>query len=545
MRDKGEHVWSTPFPDLKLEIMASPKKTSPPPPASHRAQQRRGQLFELAGNVSLLPSTLVAPMKVLQLHRGGNATMVQFGEAIAADPSLVSKIMGLVNSAAFKPANPITKLSHALVMIGLKNLLPLVFGVSMAGIFNKMGLPADERSAMWRASLLKAVTAREFARGSTPDVSEEAFVAALLQDIALPLIHAADRSAWPETIAVLELPDSLARTARERTMYACDHGELGAAMIKTLGLPDLYREATANHHAPSGPAAGDNAVLARALAIAAALPHRLALNVANLKARLLAALCPGAPQPADLELLNRIAQSYAETLAQFADADERSVAFKEFMQGLCGQVALCMESAIGESTTTIADLRDKGSDLERRVGDLKEQVAQSDYDALTRVFNRAGFMRRAGRFVKLARDHQAVSALGFVDIDDFKDLNDQYGHQAGDHALTVVAKSLVESLDGNGIVGRLGGDEFCFLLFAKDADHFAKAARHVENVFCRLQIDIGSKKIALTSSVGIAALDNDGPLEDLEQVLHAADKLMYSAKRAGKGRCNTHANRAA
>jgi diguanylate cyclase (GGDEF)-like protein len=531
-----------------IQFMASAKKTSPPPPpppVSHRSQQRRQQLFELVGSVSLLPSTLVAPMKVLQLHRRGDATMVQFGEAIAADPSLVSKIMGLVNSAAFKPTQPITKLSHALVMIGLKNLLPLVFGVSMAGIFNKMGLPADERSAMWRASLLKAVTAREYARGSTPDISEEAFVAALLQDVALPLIHAADRSAWPETIALLELPDPAARTARERTMYACDHGELGAAIIKTLGLPDLYREATANHHAPAGPAAGGNAILARALTLAAALPHRLAINVPNLKARLLAALCPGAPQPADLELLNRIAESYAETLAQFADADERSVAFKEFMQGLCGQVALCMESAIGESTTVIADLRDKGTNLEKRVGDLKQQVAQSEYDPLTRVFNRAGFMRRAGRFVKLARDHQAVSALGFVDVDDFKDLNDLHGHQAGDHALTVIAKSLVDSLNGNGIVGRLGGDEFCFLLFAKDANHFAQAARHIETLVCRLEVTIGAKTVPLTSSVGIIALENDGPLADLEQVLHAADALMYGAKRAGKGRCNTHANRAA
>jgi diguanylate cyclase (GGDEF)-like protein len=519
--------------------MASVKTPTPIP---HRSQQRREQLFGLAGALSLLPSTLVAPMKVLQLHRRGNATMEQFGEAICADPSLVSKIMGLVNSAAFKPVHPITKPSHALVMIGLKNLLPLVFGVSMAGIFNKMGLPADERSAMWRATLLKAVTAREFARGSTPDVAEEAFVAALLQDVALPIIHAADRSAWPETIAVLELPDSAVRTARERTMYACDHGELGAAIVKTLGLPQLYCEATANHHAPSGPSAGGNAVLARALTIAAALPHRLALNVANLKARLLAAVCVGPPRPADVELLSRIAESYAETLAQFADTDERSVAFKEFMQGLCGQVALCMESAIGESTTVIADLRHKGTNLEKRVGDLTQQVAQSDYDPLTGVFNRAGFMRRAGRFVKLARDHAAVSALGFVDVDDFKALNDRFGHQAGDHALTVIAKSLVAALRGNGIVGRLGGDEFCFLLFAKDAKNFAEAARHIESVFCHLNVQVENQTVPLTSSVGIVALENDGPIDDLEQVLRTADGLMYGAKRAGKGRCNTHSS---
>jgi diguanylate cyclase (GGDEF)-like protein len=509
------------------------------PPGTHRAQQRRTQLFELARSIALLPSTLVAPMKILQLHRRNNATMDQYAEAISADPSLVSKIMGLVNSAAFKPAQPITKLSRALVMIGLKNLLPLVFGVSLGGIFSKIGLPAEERSSIWRASLLKAVVAREIARGTAPDFAEEAFVAALLQDVALPVIYASDRSAWPETIAVLELPDRDVRTERERKMYGTDHGELGGAIIKCLGLPEFYREATEKHHAPSGPSASGNAALAKALVTAASLPHRLGVSTANLKARLLGSICNGPPKPTDVELMARISDGYGATLGQFNDTDERSVVFKDFMQGLCAEVAVCMESAIGESTTVIADLRVKGDDLERRVGDLKQQVAQSDYDDLTRVFNRAGFMRRAVRFVALAREHGAVSALGFVDVDDFKELNDQYGHQAGDRALTTVAQTLVVALRGDGIVGRLGGDEFCFLLFTKDEASFAAAAQHIDSAFCRLDLDVAGKTVRLTSSVGMVKLENDGPLEDLEKVLRTADALMYGAKRAGKGRCAT------
>jgi len=488
----------------------------------------------------------MAPMKVLQLHRKGNATMDQYAEAICADASLVSKIMGLVNSAAFRPAQPITKLSHALVMIGLKNLLPLVFGVSLGGIYNKIGIPAEERSGIWRASLLKAVTAREYARANAPDQVEEAFVAALLQDIALPVLHAADRSAWPEAVAVLDMTDTNARGTRERAMYGTDHAELGAKIARRLGLPELYREAIANHHAPAGPFGGGNLGLSRAISIAAALPHRLAPSASNLKQRLLIAICDGAPRPADAALLTRVADCYAATLAQFGDTDEKSVAFKEFMQGLCAEVALCMESAIGESTTVIAELRDKGTTLEKRVGDLRQQVAQSEYDALTRVFNRAGFMRRAVRFVSLAREHAAVAALGFVDVDDFKKLNDQYGHEVGDRALTIVAQTLVAALRGNGIVGRLGGDEFCFLIFAKDAAGFEQAARHIENVCCRLQVEAGpTARASLTSSVGLVKLETNGPLEDLEQVMKSADELMYGAKRAGKGRCMTRAPRAA
>jgi len=465
--------------------------------------------------------------------------MEQYGEAISADASLVSKIMGLVNSAAFKPAQPITKLSRALVMIGLKNLLPLVFGVSLGGIFSKLGLPAEERSSIWRASLLKAVVARECARGLAPEFTEVAFVAGLLQDVALPVIYTSDRSAWLETVAVLELTDAATRTARERKMYATDHGELGGAIIRQLGLPELYRQATETHHAPDGPQAGGNAGLAATLRAASLLPHRLSMGAANLKPRLLGAICSGAPKPSDVELMARISEAYSATLDQFADTDERSVVFKDFMQGLCAEVALCMESAIGESTTVIADLRDKGNDLEKRVGDLKQQVAQSDYDDLTRVFNRSGFMRRAVRFINLAREHGAVSAIGFVDVDDFKDLNDQHGHQVGDAALTAIAQTLVVALRGDGIVGRLGGDEFCFLLFTRDINTFAQATEHIESAVCRLEVDHPGGPSRVTSSMGIVKLENEGPIEDLDKVLRSADALMYGAKRAGKARCAT------
>jgi diguanylate cyclase (GGDEF)-like protein len=281
--------------------------------------------------------------------------------------------------------------------------------------------------------------------------------------------------------------------------------------------------------------------LARALSVAATLPHRLLPNMPNLKPRLLAAFGTGDP-----ELIGRVGEAYAQTLTQFAEADEKSGAFKEFMQALSAQVALCMESAIGESTTVIAELRDKGTVLERHVGDLKQKVTQSEYDTLTKVFTRAGFMTRAARFVAMARENRAVSALGFVDIDDFKKMNDQHGHEAGDRALTTVATTLVAALRGDGIVGRMGGDEFCFVLFAKDHTSLAKAFEHIENAFCHLDVDVADAKQArLSSSVGIVALEDQGPPPDLEKMIKNADELMYGAKRAGKGRCFTRTSRAA
>src|SRR5205085_9707287 len=153
------------------------------------------------------------------------------------------------------------------------------------------------------------------------------------------------------------------------------------------------------------------------------------------------------------ELSKRIVDTYTATLEELGDADERSVAFKEFMQGLCMEVALCMEGAIGASTTTISELKDRGADLERRMGELKQEVIRSEYDPLTGVLNRRGFLRRAGRFLSVAGEYEARCALGFADIDDFKRLNDGHGHDAGDRALIALARGLTAACRGRGIVG--------------------------------------------------------------------------------------------
>jgi diguanylate cyclase (GGDEF)-like protein len=416
----------------------------------------------------------------------------------------------------------------------------MLFGDSLGGIFNKLALPAEERGVLWRAAVLKAVTARAWVSDEAPELAEEAFVAGLMQDVALPLVHGVDRSAWPETSAILEMTDAGAAAARERAMNGADHAEVGAAIAKRLGLPGLYQDLIAHHHAPGRLAAagGVHPVLARAVSAAAALPHRLTGTAASLRARVLAAVGKAA-DPA--ELSKRILATYSATLEELGDADERSVAFKEFMQGLCSEVALCMEGAIGASTTTITELKDRGAELERRMGELKQEVIRSEYDPLTGVLNRGGFLRRAGRFLSVASEYEARCALGFADIDDFKRLNDGHGHDAGDRALVALARGLTAACRGRGIVGRMGGDEFCFVLFAKDEAGLTEAAARIESSFCRLDVEVGGAagKVAVTSSVGVVRLERSAASSEaeLQRVLKMADELMYGVKRAGKGRC--------
>src|SRR2546423_7838704 len=111
-------------------------------------------------------------------------------------------------------------------------------------------------------------------------------------------------------------------------------------------------------------------------------------------------------------------------------------------------------------------LKTRESALSGQVRDLERQAIKSDYDSLTGVLNRKGFLSKAAKMLPLSREYQTGCAMGFADLDDFKSINDKHGHAAGDEALVAIASALGRAVGQQGIVARLGGDEFVFFLLA-------------------------------------------------------------------------------
>jgi diguanylate cyclase (GGDEF)-like protein len=508
------------------------------------ADRRRRQISDAVGELRLLPTTVGVPMRILQLQRDPNSKLTDYGAALAADPSLVSKVLGLANSAACAPGRTITKVSEAIALIGLKNLLSLVFGLSIGGIFNKMGVAAAEAKGLWRASLLKAVAAREFALKTDRTVAEEAYVCGLLQDISLPVLSATDPSAWPETVAILDL-EQKARGPREEAMYGTDHGAIGRQIAQRIGLPELFQNATALHHADgTALAVLGNPALARAVQFAAVLPHRLAAYAPSVAQKLAAKLAAldadkALDQPA---LLKSVGDGYAATLALLGESDESSAAVKEFLQALGAEVAGILEGAIGESLAQIAHLKTRSAELEGKIAGLKREALQADYDELTRALTRRGFLARAERFLSLAREYETPCAVGFVDVDNFKAINNRLGHAGGDAALVAVAEKLCEHYRGRGIVGRVGGDEFAFLMIAKTRDEVVAESDRLTAVLEGMTVKHPAEAAAgpatghptslpLTTSIGMLWLGVPTAGQTPEVTLTSADGVMRDARR--------------
>jgi len=150
-------------------------------------------------------------------------------------------------------------------------------------------------------------------------------------------------------------------------------------------------------------------------------------------------------------------------------------------------------------------------------------------DPLTGIHNGRAFAEEAERFLALARRKARPITVVFIDLDDFKKVNDLQGHSGGDRVLCSVAQTLLKCTRPYDLVARLGGDEFCVLL----PDTGAAAARgFMAQSSERLERESAQGNWQVSFSVGVATFRE--PPSTVDVALGAADELMYQAKRSGK-----------
>jgi len=161
--------------------------------------------------------------------------------------------------------------------------------------------------------------------------------------------------------------------------------------------------------------------------------------------------------------------------------------------------------------------------------------AMSVTDDLTGMYTRRYFFDRCEEYLRAARRHGLPLSLMMIDIDHFKRVNDDFGHQIGDKVLREVASLVHGALRASDICARYGGEEFVILLpYTEEGEALTLAHRLLETVACHLfpvREDVGQ----ITISVGLSCLDMDHPV-GVEALISRADGALYRAKREGRNR---------
>lgn len=170
----------------------------------------------------------------------------------------------------------------------------------------------------------------------------------------------------------------------------------------------------------------------------------------------------------------------------------------------------------------------------RRQKQLEQELRDFAYtDELTKVNNRRRFLELAQVELKRARRFSHPLSIGMIDLDQLKEINDKWGHGAGDEVIAGVAQIALNTVRDVDIFGRYGGDEFVMLLVETNIQGALIAAERVRTRIREHQFCAGEKSFSTSVSIGLASLSVG---ESLSDVLERADKALYFAKLNGRDR---------
>ncbi|MDE2347823.1 MAG: diguanylate cyclase [Gammaproteobacteria bacterium] len=179
----------------------------------------------------------------------------------------------------------------------------------------------------------------------------------------------------------------------------------------------------------------------------------------------------------------------------------------------------------------IASLEDETRNLNRKLA-AERQIAR--IDALTGVANRKAFDERLAQEIKRCGREGRPAVLMIWDIDNFKSVNDSYGHRAGDAVIRSVAKSLAGAIRATDFIARVGGEEFALILWATDGAAALPLAEQMRAAVAALRFHFRGTPVPVTASCGIAEF---GAADTAELAFERADAVLYQAKTAGRNRC--------
>jgi diguanylate cyclase (GGDEF)-like protein len=165
---------------------------------------------------------------------------------------------------------------------------------------------------------------------------------------------------------------------------------------------------------------------------------------------------------------------------------------------------------------------------------LSEAERHAQIDALTGVLNRRSLLERLDAACLRARARGLPISLLFIDLDHFKEINDSFGHPAGDACLTAIIPPIQAELRQSDVIGRYGGEEFVVILSSADTAAAHPIAQRILERVAGVRVEGFGEPIALTCSIGVATSDMLGVWG--ENLIARADAAVYAAKRSGRNR---------
>ena len=173
------------------------------------------------------------------------------------------------------------------------------------------------------------------------------------------------------------------------------------------------------------------------------------------------------------------------------------------------------------------------ADMRHQLLEIKRQLEiQAQTDELTKLPNRRHFFSQLESEISRAKRYKTPLSIAYLDLDNFKTINDSYGHEAGDAVLCAVSDALNNKLRSEDSIGRMGGEEFCICLPGATADKSIEPCERYRSLISALVVVCRKENLKVTASFGLTTFDPQ--TDDSSSLLARADEALYRAKKDGR-----------
>jgi diguanylate cyclase (GGDEF)-like protein len=477
------------------------------------------------------PSPPGVATHIIELAQDPDIEMGKVAKALSMDSALSTKILRIANSPLYAQRRKSENLRQALVVLGLNATLTLALSFSLVKSLRGGKSNGLNYALYWRRALLAATAARALGDAMHQSLAEEIFLAALLQDVgmlaldkAVPDLYSQGESLQRNHVALAE---------HEKKHLQVDHAHVGGWLMKGWNLPTrLYHAIERSHHLDLSFSADPAQIFDRCVALSGPVADLFLLEPEQrqfAETALCAERSLGLDKMAFGQVLGTIGAMIPETEAIF-EADLLAKQHPELILEQAREVLMLRSLHTLREINTLRAAPDGAS---ARALELEEETRR---DELTGVYTRAYLDQFLGREFDNSTRHKWPLSVAFADLDNFKNVNDNFGHQAGDRILQATARILRANTRETDLIARYGGEEFVVVLPATDADTARGICERIVLAFRNTGHVIGSAHATVTISIGCATHGTQTLFSNVADFVKAADQALYTAKMRGRNR---------
>jgi len=483
-----------------------------------------------------LPTFPAIALRIIDAVKADDASMSELTKIVSSDPALVARVLKISNSSFYSLPQKVDSIQKALTILGTENLKNIALSFVIVNWMKSSSGESFNHETFWKRAVTSAVAA-DLISAAIDQRSDDIFITALLQDIGIVILHLC----LPEEY--LRVFDEKRVTALpvaevEKKLFGYDHQEMGARILEKWGLPEaIYMPIAFHHNTKNSPESFSTKTQILWLSDRMSSIYHGAKCAEQLKDIYRTLQRSYGFNEEDItKIIDAVAEKTVEILSYF-EIDAGNM--KPYSQLLIdanealGKLNVSYEQAILELKRSNDRMEILAIELQAANEKLRELATK---DGLTGLYNHRHFQEALEKEINRSLRNETPLSLVLMDIDNFKSINDQYGHPVGDIVLKRLAATLQETIRDTDLLARYGGEEFSVILPETDLKGGALLAERLRRAVEVLETTSEDYSIQATISLGVTTYAPSTGSKGMTEFITAADKGLYHSKETGRNK---------